>query len=120
MLFYIDSAILDWTFVKLLRFSEECDKRYIEMSEEELDIVIKRHPDEGLVTTVKLCIQIYKACRRLISGKPFKSRKKAIARYPQLVDCPLDKIADTRENMSPRILSQNFPFWQILTIVFMF
>ena len=34
----------------------------------------------------------------------------------------LDKIADTRENMSPKanILSQNFPFWQMLAIVFMF
>ena len=97
------------------------------MSEEELDIELKRHPDEGLVTTAKLlvttaklCIQIYKDCRRLISGKSFKSRKRAIARYPQLEDCPLDKIANTRENMSPRILSQNFPLWQMLTIVFMF
>ena len=44
---YVDDAILDWTFVKLLRFSEECDKKYIEMSEEQLDIELKRHPDEG-------------------------------------------------------------------------
>ena len=115
LLFYIDGAILDWTFVKLLRFSEECDTRYIEMSAKELDIELERPS-----TTAKLCIQISKACKTLISGKPFKSRKKAIARYPQLEDCPLDKIADTRENMSPRILSQNFPLWQMLTIVFMF
>ena len=86
----------------------------------ELDTELGRHPDEGLGTNAKLCIQIFEVCRRLISGKSFKSRKKAIARYPQLEDCPLDKIADTRENMSPRILSQNFPLWQMLTIVFMF
>ena len=115
MLSYIDSAILDWTIVKLLRFSEECDTGYIEMSEKELDIELERPS-----TTAKLCIQVSKACKKLISEKSFKSRKKAIARYPQLKDCPLDKIADTRENMSPRILSQNFPLWQMLTIIFMF
>ena len=82
------------------------------MSEKELDIEIERPS-----TTAKLCMQISKVCRRLISGK---SRKKAIARYPQLEDCPLDKIADKRENMSQRILFQNFALWQMLTIVFMF
>ena len=115
LLFYIDGAILDWTIVKLLRFSEECDTGYIEISEKELDIELERPS-----TTAKLCMQISKVCKRLISGKSFKSRKKAIARYHQLEDCPLDKISDTRENMSPRILSQNFPLWQMLTIVFMF
>ena len=90
------------------------------MSEEELDIELKRHPDEGLGTTAKLCMQISKVCKRLISGKSFKSRKQATARYPQLEDCPLDKIADKRENMSSRILFQNFALWQMLTIVFMF
>ena len=84
------------------------------MSEEELDIELERHPDEGLVTIAKLCIQNYKVCRRLISGKSFKSRKKAIARYPQLEDCPLDKIADTRENMS-RIMEK-----QSLRSIFIF
>ena len=108
MLFYIDGAIIDWTFVKLLRFSEECDTGYIEMSEKELDIELERP-----LTTAKLCIQFSKVCRRLISGKSFKSRQKAIERYQQLEDCPLDNIADTRENMSPRILSQSFPLWHI-------
>ena len=115
LLFYIDGAILDWTFVKLLRFSEECDTGYIEMPEKELDFELERPS-----TTAKLCIQFSKVCRMLISGKSFKSRKKAIARYHQLEDCPLDKITGTRENLSPRILSQNFPLWQMLTIVFMF
>ena len=115
MLFYIDGAILDWTIVKSLRFSEECDTGYIEMSEKELDIEIERPS-----TTAKLCIQFSKVCKRLISGKSFKPRQKAIERYQQLENCPLDNIAYTRENMSPRILSKSFPLWHMLTIVFMF
>ena len=113
LLFYIDGAILDWTIVKMLRFSEECDTGYIEMSEKELDFELERPS-----TTAKLCIQFSKVCRMLISGKSFKSRKKAIARYHQLEDCPLDKITGTRENMSPRILFQNFPLWQMLTSLY--
>ena len=116
-----DGGTIDWTIVKLLRFSEDCELRYIEMSEEELDRELA-HLDKGIRTKVRQCIQSYKWCRK-IYGKSGKSRSKAIATYPELESCPLSNnpeglvYQDTRGNMSPRILSKHFSLWVILTLV---
>ena len=105
----------------MLRFSEDCELRYIEMSEEELDRELA-HLDEGIRIKVRQCIQSYKWCRK-IDGKSEKLRREAIATYPELESCPLSNnpeglvYGDTRGNMSPRILSRNLPF---LPIVLMF
>ena len=116
-----NGVIIYWTAVKLLRFSEDCELRYIEMSEEELDRELA-HLDEGIRIKVRQCIQSYKWCRK-IDGKSEKSRREAIATYPELESCPLSNNPeglDTRGSMSPRILSQNLPFLPILPIVLMF
>ena len=119
-----DGENIYWTIVNLLTFSEDCELRYIEMSEEELNREFA-HLDEGIRTKVRQCIKIYKCCRK-IDLKSEKSRREAIATYPELESCPLSNnpeglvYGDTRENMSPRILSQNLPFLPILIIVLMF
>ena len=119
-----DGEKIYWTIVNLLTLSEDCELRYIEMSEEELDREFA-HLDEGIRTKVRQCIQIYKWCRK-IDLKSEKSRKEAIATYTELESCPLRNnqeglvYGETRENMSPRILSQNFIFLPILTIILMF
>ena len=119
-----DEGNIYWTIVNLLTFSEDCELRYIEMSEEELDREFA-HLDEGIRTKVRKCIQIYKWCRK-IDLKSEKSRREAIVMYPELESCPLSNnpeglvYGNTRENMSPRILSQNFLFLPILTIILMF
>ena len=119
-----DGGNIYWTIVNLVTFSEECELRYIELSEEELDREFA-HLDEGIRTKVRQCMQIYKWCRK-IGLKSEKSRKEAIATYPELESCPFSNnpeglvYGDTRENISTRILSQNLPFLPILTIVLMF
>ena len=119
-----DGGHIYWTIVNLVTFSEECELRYIELSEEELDREFA-HLDVGIRTKVRQCIQIYKWCRE-IDLKSEKSRREAIATYPELESCPRSHnpeglvYGNTRENMSPRILSQNFIFLPILTIILMF
>ena len=94
------------------------------MSEEELEFKLKDNPDEGFRTFAKECRKLGSACKRLIFRKSDKSRKKAIALYPELEGCPLDcrnpdcfeEFVHTRGNMSPR-MSKIISFWPILTIV---
>ena len=115
-----DGGNIYWTIVNLLTFSEDCELRYIEMSEEELDREFA-HLDEGIRNKVRQCIQIYKWCRK-IDLKSEKSRREAISAYPELESCPLSNnpeglvYGDTRENMSPR-MSNNVPFWPMLITV---
>ena len=106
----------------MLTFYEECEKRYLEISEEELEQKLDLKNNPGIKDHSQ-CRKKYNACKRWIIGKSDKSRRKAIATYPELEGCPLDRIAkedvDTRENMSPR-MSKNVSFWPMLTFVFIF
>ena len=114
-----DEPIIEWTAVHMLTFSEECEKIYLEMSEEELEQKLDLKNNPGLRTTIEKCRKKYNACKRRIFGKSDKSRKKAIATNPDLEGCLIDAFAgviQTRGNMSPR-LSKNIPFWPMLTIV---
>ena len=117
---------MEWTIVHLLRFSEVCEIRYFELSEEELEFKLKNNPDEGFRTYAKQCRNLYHACKQRIFGKSSQSRRKAIATYPELEGCPPDcrnsdcfheEFVDTRGNMSPR-MSKNVPFWPMLITVF--
>ena len=121
-----DEPIIEWTIVHLLRFSEACDIRYFELSEEELEFKLKNNPeDEGYRATLKQCRNLYHACKKRVFGKSSKSRRQAIETYPELEGCPPDcrnpdcfaeEFVDTRGNMSPR-MSKNVPFWPMLITV---
>ena len=103
-----DEQIIEWTFVKLLRFSEECDIRYIEMSDEELEREVETD-FSTFKAKVERCKIMWNECRR---GKFDK-------RYcPSLGNIP-DTDTNTRGNNSPRLLLQNLPLWPILTILFL-
>ena len=119
-----DGGNIYWTIVNLLIFSEDCELRYIEMSKDELDRELA-HLDKDIRTKVRQCIQSYKWCRK-IGETSEKSRREAIAIYPELESCPLSNnpeglvYGDTRGNMSPRILSKYYQFLPMLKIVLMF
>ena len=117
-----DEPIIEWTTVHLLTFSEECEKRYLEMSEEELEQELDSKNNPGIRTTIEKCRKKYNACKTWIKEK---SGKKPIATYPEIEGCPPDCrnpdcfqefVVDTRGNMSPR-MSKNVPFWLMSTIV---
>ena len=97
-----DGAILDWTIIKLVRFSEDCKMRYIEMTDEEIDMEF-----EDFRKRVKQCKIIWNECKR----RKFE--------YPEHCSS-LSSIAESRENNSPRFVAQNFPFMTIFTTVLMF
>lgn len=114
-----DEPIIEWTTVHLSTFTEECEKRYLEISEEELEQILDLKNNSGIRTTIEKCRKKYNACKRWISGKSDKSRKVAIATNPDLEGCLIDAFAgvvNTRGNMSPR-MSKNIPFWPMLTVV---
>ena len=90
------------------------------MSEEELEQKLDLKNKPGIRTGLKKCRKKYNACKWWIFGKSEKSRRKAIATYPELKGCPLDgiveEVVDTRGNMSPR-MSKNIPFLPMLLFV---
>ena len=117
-----DEPIIEWTTVHWSIFSEECEERYLEMSEEELEQNLDLKNNPGIRKTIEKCRKKYNACRRWISGKSDKSRKEAISTNPDLEGCLIDAFAgvvNTRGNMSPR-MSKNVPFWLMLTVVLFF
>ena len=100
-------------------FTEECEKRFLEMSEEELEQKLDLKNNPGIRKTIEKCRKKYSACKRWISGKSDKSRKEAIATNPDLEGCLIDAFAgvvNTRGNMSPR-MSKDVSFWPMLTVV---
>ena len=114
-----DEPIIKWTTVHLSTFTEECEIRYLEMSEEELEQKLDLKNNQGIRKTIEKCRKKYNACKRWISGKSDKSRKEAIATNPDLEGCLIDAFAgvvNTRGNMSPR-MSKNVLFWPMLTVV---
>ena len=120
-----DEPIIEWTTVHFLTFSEECEKRYLEMSEEELEQKLDLKNNPGIRKTIEECRKKYNACKRWIFEKSDKLRRKATETYPELEGCPPDCrnpdcfqefVVDTRGNMSPR-MSKNVPFWLMSTIV---
>jgi hypothetical protein len=97
-----DEPIIEWTTVHLSTFTEECEKRYLEMSEEELEQILDLKSNPGIRTTIEKCRKKYNACKRWISGKSYKSRKVAIATNPDLEGCLIVAFAgvvNTRGNM---------------------
>ena len=117
-----DEPIIEWTTVHSSTFTEECEKRYLEMSEEELEQKLDLKNNSGIRTTIEKCRKKYNACKTWIKEK---SGKKQTATYPELEGCPPDCrnpdcfqefVVDTRGNMSPR-MSKNIPFWPMLTVV---
>ena len=123
MLFHTgqDEPIIEWTTVHLLTLWEECEIRYLDMSEEELEQKLDLKNNPGIRTTIKKCRKKYNACKRWIFGKSDESRKKAIATYPDLEGCLLDAFAGvvhTRGNLRAiraqlcvRKLAQNSSFY---------
>ena len=97
-----NGAILDWTIVKLVRFSPDCKMRYIEMSDEEIDMEF-----EDFKKRVMQCKIIWNECKR--------------RKFEYSEHCPsLSSVLESRENNSPRFVEQNFPFLTLFTAVLMF
>ena len=74
-----DEPIIEWTTVHLLKFFEECEIRYLEMSKEELEQKLDLKNNPGIRKTIEKCRKKYNACKRWISGKSDKSRKNQVS-----------------------------------------